>query len=71
MGLQERNQLLSTHFSSSLSLSLFFFIVFLRSFKLDAAIRGANVIYYTELRMENRNTIELRVRVQKQYGTAP
>lgn len=62
MGLEECNQVLSRHFSSSL---------FLRSFKLGAAIRGVNVIYYAELRMESRNTVELRVRAQEKYGGDP
>jgi hypothetical protein len=57
---------LSTHFSL---LSVFHTLP--ASFKLGAAIRGANVIYYTELRMESRNTIELRVRVEKKYGGVP
>jgi hypothetical protein len=62
MGLVECNQVQSRHFSPSL---------FLRSFKLGAAIRGVNVIYYAELRMESRNTVELRVRTQEKYGGDP
>jgi hypothetical protein len=45
-----------------------FLTLFLHGFKLGRAITAANVIYYPELRMESRNTIELRGRVQKKYA---
>jgi hypothetical protein len=66
MGLQERNHVLSTHFSFSLFLTLF-----LHGFKLDRATTAANVIYYPELRTESRNTIELRGGVQQKYARVP